>query len=130
MSEYSGTHVIGVGINKNDDILVAVERNKTIYLLSDIYNTIMFAPRLMFHLKEVDHAHIDDVIMKTNDIGNGAVAMQALFAYCEENVITLITGDLSSVDNDHKSRRDHYYASHGFEVYPNKIIKKLEITYD
>lgn len=130
LSEYSGTHVIGVGINKNDDILVAVERNKTIYLLSDIYNTIMFAPRLMFHLKEVDHAHIDDVIMKTNDIGNGAVAMQALFAYCEENVITLITGDLSSVDNDHKSRRDHYYASHGFEVYPNKIIKKLEIKYD
>ena len=126
MEEYSGTNVLGVGINKNDDILIAVERNRTIYLLSDIYNTIMFAPRLMFHLKEVDHAHIDDVLMKTNNIGNGAIAMKALFAYCEDNYICVITGDLSSVDNDHKNRRDHYYASHGFEVNPNKIVKRLE----
>ena len=106
--------------NKLDDPLMCFVKNNCLYLVNRSYSTI-----IMFHFKEPGHLHIDDILMKTNDIGNGSVAMEALLKYAIKSGVHVITGDLSSIDDDHKNRRDHYYAKFGFDNHTTYVIKHL-----
>ena len=118
-------HILYAGRNKLDEFIIAVRRANTIYLFSRAYNTIMYAPKLLFHFVDDSHIHIDDVLNKHHSVGNGNILMNALLAYAEINQIKIISGDLSSVDDDHKLRRDSYYRKFGFNVSERSIIKRL-----
>lgn len=52
--------------------------------------------------------------------GYGSLMMNKLILYAMENGYTLIHGNLSSVDCDHKERLHHFYEKYGFSitVYP------------
>jgi hypothetical protein len=63
--------------------------------------------------------------MKNNSIGNGSIAMMALLLYAQKHCVKTITGSLSSVDDDHKVRRDNYYRKFGFNVTRCRIEKNL-----
>ena len=121
--ETANSEFIGISKNKLDDSVLVLYRYNTIYLMGRTYQTVMYAPKIMFHRVSDTHLHIDDVLMRTNDIGNGSIAMEGLLFYAKLNNIEMITGDLSSVDDDHKSRRDHYYEKFGFEVLEHSIKK-------
>lgn len=125
MSYYDDAMYLGCENNKIGDTVVALYHNNTIYLLGDVYKTIMYAPKILFHKVDENHIHIDDVLMKHNDVGNGGIAMRALFKYAKKNGVKKITGSLSKVDDDHRSRRDHYYKKFGFDVSEFQIIKNL-----
>ena len=111
--------------NKLDDVILCFEKNKSIYLVNVSYSTIMYAPKIMFRYKSNNHLHIDDILMKTNNIGNGSIAMTALIKYAKLNNVDIITGDLSTIDSDHKERRDHYYDKFDFENHETYVIKHL-----
>ena len=64
--------------------------------------------------------------MEDNDVGNGTIAMKALIKYAKRNNIKWIEGNLSSVDNDHADRRNHYYEKFGFKIQSSSI--RLDIT--
>ena len=52
--------------------------------------------------------------------------MKALIKYAKRNNIKWIEGSLSSVDNDHADRRNHYYEKFGFKIQSSSI--RLDIT--
>lgn len=116
--------IVLISKNNLDDTLVAVYSNNTIYLLSETYFNFVTAPRIIFS-KNGNVLNIEDVLMKSNNIGNGTVAMNALFLYAKINNIKYITGHLSSVDDDHKMRRDHFYKKFGFTINSDSIYKEL-----
>ncbi len=111
--------------NKLDEYLLCIYHYKTIYLISPSYPTTLFAPKLMFQFKGPKHLHIDDVLMKTNNIGNGSVALKSLIQYSKLIGVNTITGYLSDVDDDHKSRRNHFYEKFGFDVEEKHIKLSL-----
>jgi hypothetical protein len=117
---------LGCEQNKIGDFLVALYHYDTIYLIGESYPTVMYSPKLLFHKVSDEKIHIDDVLMKDNNVGNGSMIMRALIRYALYNGVKIITGYLSSVDNDHKSRRDHYYEKFGFKISSNSIVKYLE----
>ena len=123
---YPEGKVLKYGKNALDDSLIAVYSNNSIYLLGESYPTIMYAPKIIISRPEPNHIHIEDILMKHNNIGNGTFAMLALFEYAKSEGVNLITGYLSPVDNDHKQRRDHYYNKLGFVVTETNITKVLE----
>jgi hypothetical protein len=123
---YDDAEYLGCRTNKLGNVLVSLYHNNTIYLLGEVYQTIMYAPKIMFHHVLPDHIHIDDMLMKHNDVGNGSIAMEALFLYANSKNINTITGSLSSIDEDHSARRNYFYQKFGFEVKPNSIIKYLK----
>jgi hypothetical protein len=112
------------GQNKSGDFLVALYHYNAIYLLGEAYPTIMYAPKILFH-QIGEEICIDDVLMKHNNIGNGSIAMSALFKYASAIKIKQISGFLSEIDDDHKERRNHYYEKFGFLIKSNRIIKNL-----
>ena len=106
---FPNAEIIGMEKNKKDDELFIVMNNDTIYLLGERYQGITNLPRILFHVYKTDdeffpkkYIHIDDVLMEDND------------------------GSLSSVDNDHADRRNHYYEKFGFEIQSSSI--RLDIT--
>jgi len=101
-------------------------QNNTLYLVGEPYPTIMYAPKILFRFISPTHLHIDDILMKHNNVGNGSVAMRALLDFAKRQRIQTITGALSSVDSDHQARRDHFYKKHGFSISQNAILKKLD----
>lgn len=119
--DYGDVVFIDLLPNKLDEYLLCIYHYKTIYLIGPSYPTILYAPKIMFQMKSHNHLHIDDVLMKTNDIGNGSVAMQGLIQYSKLIGVSHITGYLSSVDDDHKNRRNHFYEKFGFDVGENNI---------
>ena len=110
--------------NTLDDEIVSVYSNNTIYLLGPSYPTVIFAPKMLLSRQDSD-IKIEDVLCKQNNIGNGSILMLSLFEYCKRHNIQRITGYLSSVDNDHKSRRDHYYKKFGFTLTEHSLLKEL-----
>lgn len=118
-------HILYADYNKLDEFIIAVRRANTIYLFSRAYSTIMYAPKLLFHFVDDSHIHIDDVLNRHHSVGNGSILMKALLEYATSNQIQIISGDLSSVDDDHKLRRDSYYRKFGFKVSEKSIIKRL-----
>ena len=125
LDEHEDGRYLGCYVNKLGNVVVALYSRNTIYLLGEVYRTIMYAPKLMFHSPSSDHIHIDDVLVKHNSIGNGSAVMNALLLYAKQNGVKKITGFLSSVDDDHKSRRDAYYEKFGFRIDNSKIIKEV-----
>ena len=107
--------------NKLDEYLLCIYHYKTIYLIGPSYPTTLYAPKLMFQMKSSNHLHIEDVLMKTNNIGNGSIALKSLIEYSKLIGVNTITGYLSSVDDDHKNRRNHYYEKFGFDVKETSI---------
>lgn len=120
----SDAKYLGCMKNKLGDIVVILYKYNTIYLMGETYRTIMYAPKIMFHKVDNGHLHIDDVLTRYNNIGNGSILMESFLKYASENGFDLITGDLSIIDEDHKDRRNHFYEKFGFEV-GDKIIKKI-----
>lgn len=110
--------------NTLDDEVVSVYSNNIIYLLGTSYPTVIFAPKMLLS-KTPNGIKIEDVLCKQNNIGNGSILMLSLFEFCKRHKIQNITGYLSSVDNDHKSRRDHYYHKFGFTVTEHSISKEI-----
>lgn len=125
LDEHEDGRYLGCYVNKLGDVVVALYSRNTIYLFGEAYRTIMYAPKLMFHTPSSDHIHIDDVLVKHNSVGNGSAVMSALLFYAQQNGVKKITGFLSSVDDDHKKRRDKYYEKFGFRVDDSAIIKEL-----
>lgn len=111
--------------NNIDDCVVALYHYNAIYLLGETYQTVMYAPKILFHMIDAHHLHIDDILMKHNNVGNGSIAMRSLFIYAKMNNVNCITGTLSKIDDDHKSRRDHYYKKFGFDVGEHSISIKI-----
>lgn len=126
MFSYDDGLYLGCEINKADNYVVALYHNETIYLIGTAYKSIMYAPRIMFNHLSESHIHIEDILMKHNNVGNGSIAMRALLLYAKLNGIATITGYLSSIDNDHKERINHYYTKFGFKVSKSSIAKKME----
>lgn len=113
--------------NTLDDEVVSVYSNNTIYLLGPTYPTILFAPKMLLSTTPIG-IKIEDVLCKQNNSGNGSILMLSLFEFCKRHNINRITGYLSDVDSDHKSRRDHYYKKFGFTVTEHSISK--EVVYE
>lgn len=68
---------------------------------------------------------IADVIHRIHNEGIGTNAFAMIFDFARENNIEKIYGELSSVDDDHKDRRNHFYEKLGFSISGNKITKVL-----
>jgi hypothetical protein len=126
LNAYDDGEYLGCFMNKVDDVIVALYHHYTIYLLGKTYPTIMYAPKILFHLVDPSSLHIDDVLMKHNSVGNGSAAMLALLKYAKLHKVLIITGNLSTVDDDHKERRDNYYKKFNFDVGERRIVKKLK----
>jgi hypothetical protein len=126
LADYDDGSYLGCYSNKIGDVVVALYHNNTIYLLGEAYRTIMYAPKLMFRYIQIDHIHIEDVLVKHNNIGNGSIIMNSLILYANKCGIKKITGSLSSVDDDHKARRDNYYKKFGFDVKDTIVVKSME----
>lgn len=122
---YPNGKIILFDENSIDELLIAVYSNNTIYLLGESFPTILYAPKIVFSMITPAHLHIEDILMKHNNVGNGTIAMNALLLFAQQNNIQLITGNLSTVDEDHKARRDHFYKKFGFDVTDTYIRKSL-----
>ena len=72
-------------------------------------------------ITERKYVHIIDILMEDNNIGNGTVAMKALLKYAKKINAKWIDGGLSSVDNDHADRRNHFYEKFGFVIKDSQI---------
>lgn len=126
-------HIIGLDKNKNNEELIIALNDNTIYLFGERYQGIMGLPRIYFEIgkKEQEfgfeerYIHIIDILMEDNEIGNGSVAMKALIKYAKKIDAKYINGTLSSVDNDHADRRNHFYKKFGFAITNSSI--KLEL---
>jgi hypothetical protein len=130
---FPNAEIIGLDKNKKDEELIIVLNNDTIYLFGERYQGIMGLPRIYFEILtqkrdifEEKYIHIIDVLMEDNNIGNGTVAMNALIKYAKQIKAKSINGELSSVDNDHADRRNHYYEKFGFIINKSRIL--LELT--
>ena len=122
---YCDVEYLSCEVNKCGNVVVALYHNKAIYLLGECYRTIMYAPKIMFSIFENRRLHIDDVLMKTDNVGNGSIAMRALLKYSKNHNVKKITGYLSTADNSHKARRNHYYEKFGFSVYESNVVLEL-----
>lgn len=131
---FPNSEIIGIDCNKNnDELLIVINSNDTIYLFGEHYQCLTNLPRIFFKVCEAKegsyskkYIKIYDILMEDNNIGNGTIAMKALIKYATKNNIKWIEGYLSSVDNDHADRRNHYYKKFGFEIKGSSI--RLEIT--
>lgn len=80
---------------------------------------------------------IGDIIhtnSKNYNHGYGSLMMEQLISYATEHGYSLICGNLSTVDSDHKERIHHFYEKFGFVItehseplncYYGEINKKL-----
>lgn len=129
---FPNAEIVGLERNKNDEELIVVINDNTIYLFGEKYQDINGLPRIYFEIKEEEYEfvlkkkyiHIVDVLMEDDDIGNGTIAMNNLIKYAKKNKIKYIDGTLSSVDDDHADRRNHFYKKFGFVISDSDI--KLE----
>ncbi len=121
MEQSKSCNVVLFGKSKSGKSLVAAMNDSIIYIWEKGYSSSM----LLFELIEKDryhhYIHIQDVLMSEIDDGYGTLAMKALIKYAYYNKIDKIYGELSSVDNDHKDRRDYYYSKFGFSNNGYKI---------
>lgn len=111
--------------NALDDEVISVYSNNAIYLLGRSYPTVLFAPKMLLS-STPEEIKIEDILCKQNNIGNGSILMLSLFEYCKRHNITKIIGYLSSVDNDHRDRRNHYYEKFGFQLTEHSISKEIQ----
>lgn len=125
---YPNAMIIGLSKNKKDEELIAVLAGNAICLYGERYQGMCDLPRILFEVNEaniledkVKNIHISDVLMKDIDIGNGAVAMEALIKYAKIIKAKYIAGEFSKVDDDHADRRKHYYEKFGFAIKDRKI---------
>ena len=80
-----------------------------------------------FTLKEYKRTiEFPDVIMRPIDEHYGTYAMKALIKYAKDMHVSLLVGDLSAADEDHKDRRDHFYEKFGFENDGRFVKLRLE----
>lgn len=101
--------------NKLGEEISAFYKDNTIYLTSQRYNSPIFAPRMYLSISGMQIT-IEDILMKTNNIGNGTIAMHALLKLAKSWGIKEIVGFMSDVDEEHAERRNHYYEKFGFRV--------------
>lgn len=125
--KFPDAEIIGLEENKEQQELIIVLCGDTIYLFGENYQVPNKAPRIYFKIYETPekHIHIVDILMKENNIGNGSVAMKALIKYAKKIDAKWIGGTLSSVDDDHADRRNHFYEKFGFNIDNSSI--KLEL---
>lgn len=130
---YPNAEIVGLDKNKKDEELVIVINKDTLYLFGERYQGEMGLPRIFFEIIEEEYQyvlkkrylHIIDFLMEDNNIGNGTIAMNALIKYAYKIGAKYIDGTLSSVDDDHADRRNHFYEKFGFVISNSSI--KLEL---
>jgi hypothetical protein len=125
LGRYDDFLILGCESNAIGHVVIAVYSKNNIYLLGERYPTIMYAPKIMFHMESEESLRIDDILTKHINVGNGSILMRALLAYASLKNIKMISGMLSSIDDDHIERRNHFYEKFGFEIKPNCIFKTL-----
>lgn len=122
-------HIIGVGENNNsEELFIVINNSKELLLFGESYQGMAYLPRIYFNIKEKEckgmklkYLHIIDCLMEDVNIGNGSVAMQGLIKYAKMNDCKYISGCLSSVDDGHADRRDHFYEKFGFSIQDSRI---------
>jgi len=60
--------------------------------------------------------HINDIHTSASNTGNGSILMCCLLKIAVQEDIKRVYGELSSVDNDHFDRLEHFYSKFGFRI--------------
>ena len=89
-------------------------------LYSERYKAITNHPKIMASYVscygEAPYIKIDDILVVDDDVGNGSILMRYFIKYCKTTDAKCIRGQLSSVDNGHFDRSEHFYKKHEFNV--------------
>lgn len=126
---FPNAKIIAVDKNKrNEEVLVVESSNETmltILLLGPSYQGITHLPRIMATVKKSEafsynYVHIEDIINIDDNIGNGSILMKNFIKIVEKLHVDYINGGLSSVDQGHFVRSEHFYKKFGFEVQFNE----------
>ena len=82
---------------------------------------------VLLELKYNDELKIVDVLPLPVNEGIGTNAFNLIFEYtnCTQK-ISKMYGSLSSVDDDHADRRDHFYRKLGFKIDSTRISRTFE----
>lgn len=113
-----------IGIEK-----IAIVKDDSIYLL-DVYHRILAgASRLHWNINKDSFGDlcigIIDIQVQDVDCGDGSILLEGIIKMAIAMKATKITGSLSSIDEDHKDRRNHFYEKHCFTVGKSYIELKL-----
>lgn len=127
---FPNAEIIGIDSNKDNEELIVVRNNNTIYLFGERYQGIVGLPKIYFEIRKKEHEsiweerfiHIVDILMQDNEIGNGTIAMNALIKYANKIDAKYIDGTLSPVDDEQADRRNYFYEKFGF-VISNSYIR-------
>lgn len=130
---FPNAEIVGIQTNKKGEELIIVINNDAIYLFGERYQGAAGLPRINFQIHtdwkdgypQIKHIHIHDILMVDNNIGNGTIAMNALIKYAKKNNVKWINGELSSIDDDHADRRNHFYEKFGFSIECSTIRLEL-----
>lgn len=116
-------YVALIGESKTGDTLVVTVNGAAVCVYSEKTNNSL----IPFTLKEYKRTiEFPDVIMRPIDEHYGTYAMKALIKYAKDMHVSLLVGDLSAADEDHKDRRDHFYEKFGFENDGRFVKLRLE----
>lgn len=116
--------IVGEDVNKMKEQVLIVQwvfdNDIWFMLYSERYKAINNHPRIMASYVscygEEPYIKIDDILVVNNDVGNGSILMRYFIKYCKTTDAKCIRGQLSSVDNGHFDRSEHFYKKHGFNV--------------
>ena len=129
--------IIGEAINKMNEQLLVVQwvfgDEIWLKLYSERYNVCNRHPRIMATYVapygKCPYIKIDDILVEDNEVGNGSILMTHFIEYCRKTDAKYICGELSSEDNDHFDRLEHFYKKHGFDVEFNNNRSSGSIKY-
>lgn len=116
--------IVGEAINKmNEQVLVVqwvLGNDIWFKLYSERYKACNRHPRIMATyvspFGKDPYIKIDDILVEDNEVGNGSILMPYFIEYCKTTDAKYICGELSSIDNEHFDRSEHFYKKHGFDV--------------
>ena len=117
--------IIAVDKNKRDEEVLVVDTTYgtmlTVMLFGFSYQGITHLPRIEATIKKdvffnYNHVHIEDITNIDDNIGNGSILMRNFIKIVEKLQVDYISGGLSSVDQGHFDRSEHFYKKFGFEV--------------
>lgn len=137
---FDDAEIIGIEENKFEKVYVFKKQKGSsldIFLCSQTYQAINGLPRILttINYKKRDgidqkNIKIDDIQTVDIDLGNGSILMKYLIKLAKAQKVSSITGWLSSVDQNHFDRSEHYYEKFEFDVKFNNDRSEGSIKLD